>query len=64
VFQRDATNSLHLLFVVHLGIDLGSGNVLMTKHMLHHMERCSVVELQASVGVSASVNRHVCRWAK
>jgi hypothetical protein len=52
VFQRDATNSLHLLLVVHLSIDLGSGNVLMTKHMLHHMERRSIVKLQASVGVS------------
>jgi hypothetical protein len=55
---------LHLLLVVHLGIDLGGGNVLMAKHMLHHVERRSVVELQASVGVAASVNRHVCRWAK
>jgi hypothetical protein len=55
---------LHLLFIVHLGIDLGGGNVLMAKHMLHHMERCSVVKLQTSVCMPASVNRRVCRWAK
>jgi hypothetical protein len=46
---------LHLLLIVHLGIDLGGGNVLMAKHMLHHVERCSVVKLQASVGMATGM---------